>query len=348
MGSLYLLFIGEEVVVPLLYALFASIVLNPMVNFLIRHKVPKLLAISLGILVTILFVSGIMAVISVQLSMVARTYPELRDKLDQTLSANISWCAEKLHTDPASLLGMLKTLSNELTASIQKGMGQALLTTGNALMVIVLIPVYIFLILLYKPLLLEFVRKLFNPIHHETVVDVLGSIKKVIQSYLVGLIIEGLIVAVMNSVALLILGVEYAIILGITGAILNVIPFIGGIIAIALPMTVAFLTKTPITVVWVFASYIVVQFIDNHYLVPYIVASKVKINALVAIVVVLIGNMLWGVPGMFLSIPLTALLKIIFDHIDSLKPWGYILGDDIPLFIKLPFLTDRGKKKKTQ
>jgi predicted PurR-regulated permease PerM len=83
--------------------------------------------------------------------------------------------------------------------------------------------------------------------------------------------------------------------------------------------------------------YSVIQFIDNHYLVPYIVASKVKINALIAIVVVLAGNFLWGIPGMFLAIPLTALIKVICDHINPLKPYGFLLGDTVPPSIKLPF-----------
>jgi len=76
--------------------------------------------------------------------------------------------------------------------------------------------------------------------------------------------------------------------------------------------------------------YIFVQFIDNHYITPNVVASKVKINALVSVIVVLIGGALWGVPGMFLSIPLTAIMKVVFDHIDGLKPWGFLLGNIVP------------------
>ena len=185
--------------------------------------------------------------------------------------------------------------------------------------------------------MLEFIRKLFNQSHHKTVVEVLTSINSIIRSYLFGLVIEGLIVAVLNSVGLLALGIKYAILLGITGAILNVIPYIGGIIAFALPMAMAFVTKSPIWAIWVLIVYSVIQFIDNHYLIPYIVASKVKINALIAIVVVLVGDFLWGVPGMFLAIPITALIKVICDHIDPLKPYGFLLGDTIPPFIKLPF-----------
>ena len=161
--------------------------------------------------------------------------------------------------------------------------------------------------------------------------EVLFSTKNIIQRYLIALLFEAAIIAILNSAGLLILGIDYAIVLGIIGALLNVIPYIGGIIAVALPMMVAFVTKSSPTYAFlVLAFYIIIQFIDNHYIIPKIVASKVRINALISIIVVLAGGALWGIPGMFLSIPLTAILKVIFDHIDELKPWGFLLGDTMP------------------
>jgi predicted PurR-regulated permease PerM len=343
LATLYILSVGSEVIVPLIFALFISILLNPIVNFLQKKKVPKLIAISIALLLAIIFVTILIGVISAQFTLVAKTYPALKTKLNHTISDNISWFADKLHTNPSTLLSWLRNAQNEFLKGINNSIGQTLMTVGNAMVVTVLIPVYIFLILLYKSLLLEFIRKLFDPVHHSAVVDVLGSIKNIIQSYLAGLLIEGAIVAILNSLALLVLGVEYAVILGITGAIVNVIPYIGGIIGFGMPMIVAFLTKSPLTALLVLVLYSVIQFIDNHYLIPYIVASKVKINALVAIIVVLIGGLLWGISGMFLSIPLTALLKVIFDHIEPLKPYGFVLGDDIPTLVKLPFIKPRKK-----
>ena len=151
-----------------------------------------------------------------------------------------------------------------------------------------------------------------------------------IQSYLVGLLLEAALVATLNSAALLIIGVKYAVLIGIIGALLNIIPYIGGLVAISIPMLLAIATKEPIDAVWVFIAYIIVQFIDNNFFVPKIVASKVKINALVSIIVVLIGGALWGVAGMFLSIPLTAIIKVIFDRIEPLAPFGFLLGDNQP------------------
>lgn len=345
--SIYMLYVGDEILVPLIFSLFIAILLNPMVNWMVRKKVPKIIAISLALLLAIIVILGLVAIIGAQFTMVAKTYPQLKDKFEHTITDYTQWIAARLNTDPSAVLNWLHSTQHEAISSLNGSIGHTLLTVGNAFVVIVLVPVYVFLILLYKPLFLEFIRRLFNPHHHKTVVEVLGSIKTIIQSYLVGLLIEGAIVAVLNSIALLVLGVEYAIILGITGAIVNVIPYIGGIIGFGVPMIIAFLTKSPLTALLVLVLYSVIQFVDNHYLVPYIVASKVKVNALVAIVVVLMGGMLWGVTGMFLSIPLTALVKVIFDHINALKPWGFLIGDDIPTLIRLPFATPRTRQSKS-
>src|SRR6185437_3864480 len=151
-----------------------------------------------------------------------------------------------------------------------------------------------------------------------------------IQSYMYGLLIEGLIVATLNTIALFILGVPYAILMGILGAVLNVLPFFGGILAALLPIMVATITKTGLhTQIGVAISYMIIQFIDNHFLIPYIVSSRVKINALISIVAVLLGAAVWGLSGMFLSIPFIGILKIIFDRIPEMQPWGRLLGSAV-------------------
>jgi predicted PurR-regulated permease PerM len=139
------------------------------------------------------------------------------------------------------------------------------------------------------------------------------------------------IIAFLNSLGLLILDIDYAILLGVLGAVLNVIPYIGGVIGVVIFMGIALVTKTPIYMVYVMALYSIIQFIDNNFIIPKIVASRVQINAFVSVIVILIGGVLWGLSGMFLSIPITAILKVVFDHVDSLKPWGFLLGNSLPI-----------------
>lgn len=159
----------------------------------------------------------------------------------------------------------------------------------------------------------------------------LSEIKAVIQSYVVGLLIETACVAGLNSIGLLLLNVQYAILLGIIAAILNLVPYIGGLVATLLTVVITMSYQPDLSVgLGVVGVFLLVQFIDNNVLVPFIVASKVRINALVSIVGVLIGGALAGVSGMFLSIPAIAILKIIFDRVESLRAWGVLLGDQTP------------------
>ncbi len=336
----YAMYIGQHIIIPIVYATIIAILLNPLVDFLVRKKVNKIVSISIAVILTIFVVLGFVFIISTQISMFSETYPQLKEKFNATSVELVKWISEKFKIRQFKINIWIKETESEAISNF--AFGEKLTEAGRMIMIGALLPVYLFMILYYKPLLLEFIRKLFEVRHHLAVAEVLANVKKIIQSYLVGLFFEMIIVSALNSIGLLLLGIDYAIILGITGAILNVLPYIGGILAIALPMVIAFITKdTLISPVLVFIVYIFIQFIDNHYLIPKIVASRVQINALISVVVVLIGGAIWGISGMFLSIPLTAILKVIFDHVDALKPWGFLLGNVVPTASKFSFVKQR-------
>ena len=342
-----ILYVSQHIVVPFVYALIISILLNPIVNYLERKKIKRVIAITIAVVIALLFTAGLVYLISSQLSMFNKSLPEMKQKFGDLFNRTSSWISVKFHISPEKINAWVIKTKTEIANNESAIIGQTLITITGLLIVIFLIPVYIFMILYYKPLLLEFLSKLFAKIHQEKVEDVLLQTKTVIQNYLSGLLLEAVIIAFLNSAGLLILGIDYAILLGIIGALLNAIPFIGGIISVAMPITVALLTKNSFSYpVMVLLMYMLIQFIDNHYITPKLVASKVKINALIAVFTVLVGDALWGIPGMFLAIPLTGILKVIFEHIDELKPWAVLLGDDMPGSARLIFNFNRRKQDK--
>ena len=345
LGFFYILYIGQEIIVPLIFSIILAILLNPLVNFFTRLKINRVIAISLAIVVMIVVIGGILFFIGSQASMFSDSFPELKQKFNEIAGRVLLWFSQTFHIGQGKITAWI---AKEKAAGMDGAsglVGDTLTSLSSALVVILLIPVYIFLFLFYKPLLLQFIAKLFASDQHAVVAEVLHETRQLIQNYLIGLLIEMAIVAVLNSTALLIIGIKYAILLGVIGAILNIIPYIGGIIAIALPMIMGLLTDNPKSSLFVLLGYIVVQLIDNNFLVPKIVASKVKVNALVSIVVVLIGGALWGVSGMFLSIPLTAILKVTFDRIVYLEPFGFLLGDTMPDIGKAIFQIKMKRKK---
>ena len=331
-----MLYIAQSIIVPLVFSVIIAIVLLPIVDFFIRKKINRVIAILITLLLTFIVIAAFCGLIFSQASKFSDSWPILVTKFTTLLNQTISSFSDYLDINPAKVNEWIIKTKGEIINTSSAAIGQTLISVGSGLVVLFLIPVYVFIILFYQPLLLEFIHKVFVSSNQHQVSEIVSQIKNVIQRYLTGLFIEFVIVSILHVTALLMLGIQYAILLGILGALLNVIPYIGGIVGVSLPIMVALVTKsTPWYAFYIMAIYYIIQLIDNNYIVPVIVSSKVKINALFSIIVVFAGNALWGIPGMFLSIPLLAIMKVIFDHIEPLKPWGFLLGDSMPPLINL-------------
>ncbi len=341
----YVLYIGQAIILPIVYAAIFAILLNPVVNWLCSKRINRVVSILLAVLLSLIVVSMVVYFISAQLATLSETFPQFKEKFGVLIKQSYEWFSDTFNVKTKKIYAWVEQAKAQGLDNSTVLIGSTLSTIGSLLAIIFLVPVYIFMFLFYKPLLLDFIGRLFEREKHNTVVEVLTETKILIQRYLSGLMLELVIVATLNSMALMIIGVEYAVLLGIIGAMLNIIPYIGGIVAISLPTLVALATQSPEAAGWVVASYIVIQLIDNNFVVPMIVASKVKINALISIIVVLIGGALWGIPGMFLSIPLTAIVKVVFDRIEPLQPWGFLLGDTMPPIGKTIFYFRKERKK---
>ena len=340
-----ILYIEQNIIVPLVFSTIIAIVLHPIVNFLVRLKINRFFSICLVLFLTSLVLIAFFFLIFSQASQFGESWPTLVDKFTEALNNSITSLSGYFDTNPQKIQDWITNTKEEFLDISNEAIGQALLSVGHVIMILFLIPVYVFLLLFYQPLIMEFIHRLFCEDNQNRVKEIVSQTKKVIQHYLVGLFIEAVIVAILDTAVLLTLGIDYAILLGILGALLNVIPYLGGIIAVALPMLVVLATKSSAWyLLYVLIGHYVIQIIDNYYIIPYIVASKVKINALFSIVVVFVGNALWGISGMFLSIPLLAIIKLIFDHLEPLKPWGFLLGDSMPPIVKLSPILEKFKK----
>jgi predicted PurR-regulated permease PerM len=325
---------AQGIILPIIYSIIIAISISPMVNYLISKKINRAVAIGTVLSITILIIVGFIVFLSAQASLLSRAMPQMITKFQALFSQTTNWVSCSFNISEQKIDDWINNGKNELINNSGSAISSTLSTVGGFLSVVFLVPVYIFMILFYQPHLMAFIHKLFGADNDIDVNEIMIKTKTIVQGYLVGLFLEFAIVATLNSICLMILGIDYAILFGIGGAILNVIPYIGGMIAVGLFMLIAFVTKTPIYAVYVLILYSIIQFTDNHYIVPKVIGSKVKLNALICLIAVLMGAALWGIPGMFLSIPLTAIIKLIFDHIDGLKTWGFLLGDTSPPMIK--------------
>jgi predicted PurR-regulated permease PerM len=332
----------REILVPLAFSLLLAILLNPLDGRFRKWGIPRVWSISLSVILGIVVVGGIIFFLVTQMRVFSKDLPKLEKRFTEISQQLQQTVDQKLGFEKESQDKFLKETQEKLKPMIGKTLG----TVAGALGVALLIPVYVFLILFYKTLLLDFLHDLLRK-NSMDVSEVLHETKGAVQSYMIGLMMEAAIIATLNSVALLIIGVKYAILLGVIGALLNVLPYIGGIVSTILPMGMAMMTQEGVAPpLLVLGAYLVIQFADNHFIMPYVVSSKVNLNALISIVIVLMGGALWGVPGMFLSIPFTGVLKIIFDRVPDLQPWGKLLGDQVPTRDGSPWSMKKHPKKK--
>ncbi|WP_339813253.1 AI-2E family transporter [uncultured Imperialibacter sp.] len=326
-----ILSIIRPIILPVIYAVLISVLVAPAVHFLVRKKVNRTFSVTVVFLVTILLVGGLLFWISLQLNKFGESWPQLTNKFQQLTHDSVKWTSGYFSISTRDINAWISDGKSDLIDNSGAAIGTTIVTMGGILAVVLLTPVYTFMILNYEPHLVEFIHRLFGIIHNKNVSEILMEVKSIIRRYLVGLSAEFIIIVVLNALGLFILGIDYPILLGIIGALLNIIPYIGGLIGVAIFMLVAFATKSPIYVVYVVGLYALIQFIDNNYIIPKIIGGQVKLNPLICIIAVIVGAALWGIPGMFLSIPFAAILKLTFDRIDSLRPWGFLMGDTTPL-----------------
>lgn len=323
------LYIAKSILIPIVFATLISIVLHPVVNIFVRIKFNRVLAIIITLLITFVVIAGLGTLLISQASRFTDSLPKLVDKFSEILNQTIVWVSGNFNLSTREITAWITETKNGILDNL--AIGRTIANVGSTLAMFFLIPVYVFMILFYQPILIEFFKRVFGPAHRDRVSEIINQVKTLIQSYLVGLLIQVAIISVMYSTGLLVLGIEYAIVLGIMGAFLNLLPYLGSIIAAIMPMIIAVVTKpSPWFALFVLALYIVTQFIDNNFITPKIVGSKVKLNALASIIAVVIFATLWGIPGMLIAIPLTAIVKLIFDHVEGLEPWGFLLGDTMP------------------
>jgi predicted PurR-regulated permease PerM len=325
---LYGIYIGQEILLPFAFAFLIAVLLQPLENFFLRFKMPRILAILVTLITAFIFLFSLITFISHQISSFVNDVPAIEKNLAHFFNDTQTWISKTFHFS--------KEQQQQVIEKAKQGNGSTttVIATGTlsiltaSLVSLTLIPIYVFLFLYYRNHLLMFIIHLFDEKHSAKVSKVVMEIRLVVQHYVTGLLIETLCVAVLNCIGLLLIGAPYPILLGVIGAILNLIPYIGGLIAVALTGIIT-LSNTGDAYIMLasIGVYMIVQFIDNNFFVPRIIGSSVQLNALISIAAVLIGGALCGVGGMFLSLPFIAIFKVICDHVDNLKPWGMLLGD---------------------
>ena len=339
---------GKLVIFPLLTAVYFSILLLPCVRFFRRRKLPEVVSIVLSLLIFLICIAAIVWFFSSQVSRLISDFPEIEKNVMLHLKDLSDWINSKTDFSTDKQLQILNEQSGKVLNNAGAMITGAAASLSSVFIFVGLLPIYIFLILFYRNLLVRFIFMWFPKDDHNRVHEGISETESIIKSYLVGLLIQISYITILLGGLLLLFGIQHALLIGVIFAILNLIPYVGAlfgnIIGVLLTLTSSQQLSPVLTVLIAIA---VVQFLDNNILMPKIVGSKVKINALASIAAVVIGGSIGGIPGMFLSLPTVAVMKIIFDRTDDLKQWGVLLSDSDSKKsqLYLSMLKRRGKKR---
>lgn len=326
-----IIIVGKDVITPLVMAFFLSIMVLPLHRAFMRRRVPETLSIIICILLLITAMGLLVWFFSAQISYLISDFPLIKKNIQIHINSLAQWIQSKTGLSTSQQAQLINNQNEKMLDYAGKIASGAASSLTGILVFIGLMPIYIFLFLFYKNLLVRFIFLWFPSDNHPKVEEVIRETQVIIKSYLVGLLIQISYITILLGTILLIFGIKHAILIGAIFAILNLIPYVGALVGnlIGVILTVSS-TQEVYPIFIVLGTIAFVQFLDNNILMPRIVGSKVKINALATIVGVIVAGALAGVSGMFLSLPIIAVLKIVFDRTNNLKQWGVILGDERP------------------
>ena len=325
----YLAILGKTLLSPLFFSLLMAFLLLPLGNFLERKlKFRRSISSITAVIVMIVVLYSILYFLGNQLGELWADWPLLVKQVTTAFHDIQLWISKTFQINTTKQKSYLTDGLEKSLATSAVVIGTTILTLSSSLLFLAFTLLFTFFILNYRGLLYRFLTTVFDEEHKEKVSEIVREIQRIIRKYVTGLFLQMLIVSVLMIITLSLLGVKYAILLGLIAGIFNIIPYLGISTALLISALITFATAGASQALFVVFAFIGVHTIDGNILMPLVVGSKVKINALFAFIGIIIGEMIWGISGMFLCIPYLAMLKIIFEKIEGLEPWGALLGEE--------------------
>lgn len=325
--TFYAIIEARMILIPFSISLIFALLLTPFVKKLERRNIPRSIASVISIILVLAAVTTIIYMLSVQIGRISREMPEIEAKLAETLDRGQSYLERELKIDQRKQTSYIKQAVKNFFENSSTVYKTPFSITAGLLNYLIIVPIALFFLLYYRKFLRDFLYQLLPRQQHDKLAQVLFEVQGVIHNYIIGLFAVIGIVAVLNTLGLYMLGINHAIFFGALAALLTIIPYVGIIMGSLLPVIYAFITTDsliyPLGVALVFWF---VQLLEGNFITPKIVGGKVSLNPFAVIIALLIGGKVWGPAGMILFIPFLAMLKVIFDVIDPLKPWGFVLG----------------------
>lgn len=327
LGGLYF---AKPFLVPFAFAALLAMLLLPLTRWFERKKINRGLASLFSLLTFLAVVAGMIWLVSWRVS----TLTEDLTNIEQRITGLISKAKEYV----SNTIGISKEKQEDIIKQQQQGsaggggksMVSTILSSAMGFVVdFILVLVYTFLLLYFRTHLKKFVMMQLRANEKPEARKMMEDGSKVAQQYLAGLGMMIVCLWIMYGIGFSIAGVKHAIFFAILCGLLEIVPFVGNLTGTSITVLMAVSQGGGSgMVIGVIITYMVVQFLQTYILEPLVVGREVNINPLFTILVLVIGEMIWGIPGLVLAIPLLGILKIICEHVDPLHPYAFLIGGE--------------------
>jgi predicted PurR-regulated permease PerM len=320
---------AKNILIPLAVSVFLTYLLYPLVNRLEKSGIHRIIA-SVGVVfLAVVLLGSVALLISIKISNMTIDLADIRSNFDHKTQAVELWMENRLGMKAGTMDNFFGDSFDNILVTWQKQLGNLFTATTTTIFQIVVLPVFTFFLLFYRTKIAYFIFRAAGRKNKAVALKILREVSTVATRYMGGILIVVAVLCVLNSTGLYIMGIKYAIILGVLSAIMNLIPYVGTVLGGLIPFSFVLFTYAEpfpalLKIVLLFA---VIQFTENYILTPNIVGSSIKINPLAIILSLLFASMVWGIAGMLIVVPFLAILKVIMRNVDSLKPYAYLLSD---------------------
>ncbi|RDV16268.1 AI-2E family transporter [Pontibacter diazotrophicus] len=322
-----ILYVGADFLVAFTFAIFITMLMIPVADKLEEWGIGRTLASLISTFIVFAVVSGLSYLMFFQLRNLADDLPDIRNESEQLLSRLQGFVSSITGISRQEQVQFLQQRSDDLLGALETEVTQFLGNFLETFLKFLLVLIYMFLLLLYRDRFADVVLMYTSGEKEEKAKSVLSKTSHVAHQYLWGRIKVMALLAIMYIIAFIAFDIRYPVLLTAFGALVTIIPYIGPLVSGILPVFVAILYIEDPTVLLLFAlTVLVIQLIESYVFEPVIIGSEVQLNPLTVIIAIIIGNMVWGLPGMILFVPIFAIFKILSDRVNSLRPVGYLIG----------------------
>lgn len=321
------LYYGSNFLIPIAISALLTLLLIPIANFLEKMGIHRLIASFICVLLMLFIFGGLVYIVTWQASGISDNLQEIILRIQKLILKLQEFLAETIGISAESQ----KIWFNKQSAS---GPSEAIVLAGSMLSFLmgiliksILVLVYLFLFLSSRSHLKKFILMLVPHSEMKETERMISDAGKVSQKYLSGLGMMIVMLWVMYGIGFSIIGVESALFFAVLCGILEIVPFIGNLTGTSLTILMVISQGgSNSMIVGVFFTYMLIQFIQTYILEPLVVGSEVNINPLFTILILVFMEIIWGIPGMIMAIPMLGIVKIICDHIAPLKPYAFLIG----------------------